>query len=441
MMHFVLNLIFLAAGFAAGALLAWLLLRGRYQTTLSKLEERNILLSENLQQATSRLEKESQLLRETENRHARLEADYNNLHERFQQHKIEVEQMRQMLVEQFKNIAGELLEDKSKKFTEQNKQNIDQILQPLREKLEAFEKKVESSHKDTIDRSSRLMEQLKNLGELNQRLSEEARNLTRALKGDTKTQGTWGEIILESILEKSGLVRDREYFIQQRVVTEDGRTLQPDIIINLPDDKKIIIDSKVSLLDYERFISETDEDQKSRHLQNHVHSIRKHIKTLGEKKYQQIYNNSPDFVLMFVPIEPALALALTHDHALFQEAMERNVVLTGPTTLWATLRTISTMWKQEYQNRNVREIARQAGALYDKFTNLLSDLEEIGKKIKASQEAYSSAMTKLTGRGSLIGRVEKLRELGAENTKVIPQKWLDRSLPDEDAKQNQNELF
>ncbi len=437
-----MEIVFLFIGLILGGLITWFFMRSKFEGTISKLEERNTLLSEGLDGINIQLEKERQLFREADNKNSRLSADYQNLQTRLQEQKQEVEKLQDQFKSEFKNIANELLEDKSKKFTEQNKQNIDEILKPLREKLTDFERKVEDTNKEAIDRNSRLIQQLHNLKELNQQMSEEAKNLTKALKGDTKAQGAWGEVILESILEKSGLTKGREYIIQQRFLTEEGRRVQPDVIIKLPEDKRIIIDSKVSLVDYEKFTAGENEEERQTHLRNHIQSIRRHIKQLGEKNYQHIYEHSPDFVLMFIPIEPAFGIALQTDNTLFQEALDKNIVVISPTTLLATLRTIASMWKQEYQNQNVREIAKQAGALYDKFAGLLADLEEIGKKIKSTQDAYSNAMTKLTGQGSLLRRVEKLKELGAENTKTIPQKWLDRTITEnEDVKEAQKELF
>jgi len=435
--------IYALIGLLAGCLLTWLYLRSRFAGDISKLEERNSFLAKNYEDAAAQLEQERKQLRTAENELARLSADYENLQEHFSEHKKEVAQLQELFKTEFKNIAGELLEDKSKKFTEQNRQNMDEILKPLKDKLRDFEKKVEDTHKESLEKNAGLIQQIIHLRELNQQMSEEARNLTRALKGDTKTQGSWGEVILESILEKSGLVKDREYIVQTRFLTEEGRRVQPDVIIRLPQDKRIIIDAKVSLTDYEKYIAAESEQEKQNCLRAHVQSVRRHIKSLSEKKYQNIYETSPDFVLMFIPVEPAFALALQADNAIFQEALEKNIVVISPTTLLATLRTIASMWKQEYQNQNVREIAKQAGALYDKFVGLLGDLEEIGKKIKSSQDAYSDAMTKLTGHGSLLRRVEKLKELGAETTKAIPQKWLNRTEPDEaeEETETQRQLF
>lgn len=422
-----MEFLFLAFGIVLGGLFVWFFVRAKFTGELAKLEERNSLLTQNQATAESQLNLERERSRSAENKLARLSADYENLQVKMSEYKREVEQLQEKFKTDFKNIANELLEDKSKKFTEQNRQNIDEILTPLKEKLKDFEKKVDDTHKESLEKNAGLIQQIKHLKEMNQQMSDEARNLTRALKGDTKTQGTWGEVILESILDKSGLTKGREYTVQASFLTEDGRRVQPDIIINLPEGKKIIIDSKVSLVDYEKFTSAENETEKQTHLRNHVQSVRRHIKLLGEKNYQNIYNTSPDFVLMFIAIEPAFGVALQTDNTLFQEALEKNIVVISPTTLLATLRTIASMWKQEYQNQNVREIARQAGSLYDKFASLLGDLEDIGKRIKSSQDAYADAMTKLTGKDNLLRKVERLKELGAETSKTIPQKWLDKA--------------
>jgi len=427
----------------AGGLLAWFLLRSKFESEIARLTERNNHSEQNRGVLETQLSQERERLRTSENELARLSADYENMQSRLGEQRKEAEQLQERFKTEFKNIASELLEDKSKKFTEQNRQNMDEILNPLKDRLKEFESKVENTHKEALEKNAGLIQQIVHLKEMNQQMSEEARSLTRALKGDTKAQGSWGEVILESILEKSGLVKGREYIVQTRFLTEEGKRVQPDVIIKLPEEKRIIIDSKVSLTDYEKCSAADNEQEKQAHLRNHLQSVRRHLKFLSEKNYQHIYDTSPDFVLMFIPVEPAFGMALQADNTLFQEALEKNIVIISPTTLLATLRTIASMWKQEYQNQNVREIAKQAGALYDKFASLLSDLEEIGKKIRLSQDAYADAMTKLTGQGNLLRRVEKLKELGAETTKSIPQKWLDRAeaeKPDE-SKEPQKELF
>lgn len=440
-----MQFLFLVVGLLLGCLVAWLYLRSKFGSENAKLEERNVLLAQNHEDSTKQLAQERERARKAEIELEGWKADYDNLQIRLKEQKQEVDQLQEKFKIEFKNIANDLLEDKSRRFTEQNRQNIDEILKPLNQKLKDFEAKVEKTHNETLEKNAGLIQQIVNLKEMNQQMSEEARNLTRALKGDTKTQGGWGEVILESILEKSGLIKGREYISQTRFLTEEGRRVQPDVIIKLPDDKKIIIDSKVSLIDYEKFISAEDDVEKQVCLKAHVQCIRKHIKLLSEKNYQNIYDTSPDFVLMFVAIEPAFGLALQTDNTLFQEALEKNIVVISPTTLLATLRTIASMWKQEYQNQNVREIALQAGSLYDKFVGLLSDLEDVGRRMKSSQDAYNEAMTKLTGKDNLLRKVERLKELGAENSKVIPQKWLDKAETekeeDVEVKQPQKELF
>jgi len=264
-------------------------------------------------------------------------------------------------------------------------------------------------------------------------MSKDATNLTNALKGQTKTQGNWGEFILETILEKSGLVKGREYTVQESLTTHEGKRFQPDIIIKLPEGKTLIIDSKVSLNAYERFVSSEDERDRAANIKEHIASIRNHIKNLSSKNYQNLYDTkSLDFVLMFLPIEPALSLAIQNDMNLFNEAFEKNIVIVSPSTLLATLRTIASIWRQEHQNKNALDIARQSGALYDKFVGLLDDLKNIGDKIKATQNSYEDAMKKLsTGRGNLIGSVEKIKSLGAKTTKALPQNLLDSVEEDE----------
>lgn len=259
-------------------------------------------------------------------------------------------------------------------------------------------------------------------------MAEEAKDLTRALKGDSKTQGSWGEVILQRILEKSGLTKGREYEIQENHRSEDGRNLYPDVVVYLPDEKRLVIDSKVSLKAYEKFSSAEDEDERKQALKQHVSSLRSHVKGLSSKNYEQLYGgNSPDFVLMFVPIESAFGVALQHDSSLYYDAFDKNIVIVSPSTLLATLATIDSVWKQEYQNKNAQEIAYRGGQLYDKFVNFAESLKGIGKRIRQTQEEYDSAMGQLsTGRGNLIRQVEMIRELGADNSKKLSSDLLDQ---------------
>ena len=310
--------------------------------------------------------------------------------------------------------------------------NIGELLSPLKEKITDFEKKVDQSNKENLENNSALREQLRNLKELNQRITKEAENLTKALKGESKTQGSWGEFILESILEKSGLVKGREYEVQESFTNDNGKRYQPDVIVKLPDNKNIIVDSKVVLVAYERYVNEEDETEKASFLKMHIQSVRKHIKDLSDKNYQHLYGvEGLDFVLMFIPIEPAFSLAVQHDAELFSDAYDKNIVIVSPSTLIATLRTISNIWKNEYQNRNALEIARQGGALYDKFAAFSEDLLKVGKSLNTTQEAYKDAMNKLVdGKGNLVTRAETIRKLGAKTSKVIEPKLIERSEDD-----------
>ncbi|WP_435254823.1 DNA recombination protein RmuC [Tenacibaculum sp. A30] len=360
---------------------------------------------------------------------ARKNEELKNLQLKLNENKEEVEKLQDKFTKEFENLANKILDEKSNKFTEQNKKNIKDILNPLQEKIQTFEKKVEDTQKESISMHSALKEQLLGLKELNAQMSKETINLTKALKGDSKTQGNWGELVLERVLEKSGLEKDREYFVQQSFTNEEGKRIMPDVVIHLPDNKKMVVDSKVSLTAYEQFINTEDDIEKERFLKEHVNSLKRHVEQLSEKKYEDIYKiESPDFVLLFVPIEPAFAVALNEDNTLYNKAFERNIVIVTPTTLLATLRTIDTMWNNEKQQRNALEIARQAGALYDKFQGLLIDLVNIGKKIDGTKADYSAAMNKLVeGRGNLITSVEKLKKMGAKAKKALPEKILERA--------------
>jgi len=340
----------------------------------------------------------------------------------------ELEKRQEQLRKDFEILATKILDEKSEKFTLQNKENIKQILNPLQDKIQLFEKKVEDTQIRSVKMHSALEEQLKGLKDLNQQMTKEATNLTKALKGDSKMQGNWGELVLERVLEKSGLEKDREYFVQQSFNLPDGTRVLPDVVLHLPDNKRMIIDSKVSLTDYERYVN-AEEDERPAFLKAHIHSIRKDVHQISEKKYEDLYDiQSPDFVLLFIPIEPAFAIAINEDNSIYNKAFEKNIVIVTPATLLATLRTVDTMWNNEKQQRNAIEIARQAGALYDKFEGLVSDLTGVGKKIDAAKTDYSAAMNKLVeGRGNLITSVEKLKKLGAKAKKSLPEIIIKRS--------------
>jgi DNA recombination protein RmuC len=361
------------------------------------------------------------------------ETDFENLWERNKEQKEEVEKLQDKFTKEFENLANKILEEKTSKFTEQNKENLKNILTPLQDKIQLFEKKVEDTHKESIDYHAALRQQIIGLREMNEQMSKETLNLTKALKGDSKMQGNWGELILERVLEKSGLEKGREYEVQQSFVTEEGNRVFPDVVINLPDGKKMIVDSKVTLTAYERYVNEENENDKAQYLKEHVISLKRHVDQLSEKNYHDVYQmESPDFVLLFIPIESAFALALNEDTSLYNKAFEKNIVIVTPSTLLATLRTIDSMWTNQKQQENALEIARQAGALYDKFEGFVSDLVKVGNKIKDSKTEYDNAMNKLVdGSGNLINRVENLKKMGAKAKKSLPENILQRAEKDE----------
>ncbi len=396
--------------------------REEAQKNVSRLEERNRSLAEQLERAGQEQQQARQHANEAEKQLAELKADYRNLKERLSEQKQEMKALQERFKDEFENLANSILEKKSKKFTEQNKEKLDQLLKPLGEKMEAFKKKVEETHKDEVEARGSLKQELKNLMELNQQMAKEANDLTKALKGESKTQGSWGEVILQRILEKSGLTRGREYKIEEHHTLGDGSRLRPDVVVHLPDEKRLIIDSKVSLTAYERFASAIEEEEQQSALRQHVSSLRSHVKGLSGKNYQQLYGgNSPDFVLLFVPIESAFGAALQYDANLYYEAFDKNIVIVSPSTLLATLATIDSVWKQEYQNKNAMEIAERGGALYDKFVLFVESMQDIGQRIRQTQDSYDEAMGRLSeGRGNVIRQVEMLKELGAKSQKNIP---------------------
>jgi len=339
-----------------------------------------------------------------------------------------LEELQQKFTLEFSNIANKILEEKSAKFTAQNQTNLDQILNPLKANIKSFEEKVDKVYLTEASERSQLKGVIFQLMDQSKQIQVDANNLTRALKGDNKKQGNWGEIILERVLETSGLVKDREYSIQKSINTADGTRFQPDVIINLPDEKNLVIDAKISLVAYERMITAEIEDEKSLYLKQHLLSIKNHIDSLSAKNYQHLYGiNSPDFVLLFIPIEASFSVTVQADVELFNYAWNRKVVLVSPTTLLATLRTIASIWKVDRQNKNVFEIAEEAGALYDKFVGFLGDMERIGKHLDQTQKAHDDAFKKLQyGSGNLIGKVEKIKKLGAKTkgSKQIDSKFL-----------------
>ena len=342
-------------------------------------------------------------------------------------------QAKDILSDQFKTLATEILEEKSKRFAEQNQQGLSQLLEPLKTKLGEFQGKVEEVYVNEGKDRSALSAQVNRLVELNQALSQDAKNLTRALKGSAKTQGNWGELILERVLEASGLRKGHEYHVQDSQMREDGSRGQADVIIDLPEDRKIVVDAKVSLVAYERYVSAESDGERTLALKQHLDSVRAHIKGLSDKRYQSMYGlKSLDFVLAFIPVEPAFMTAVTNDDELFMEAWNRNVLLVSPSTLLFVVRTVAHLWRQEAQSRNAQDIAKRGGELYDKLCGFVEDLETVGNRISQAQKAYDLAHGKLaTGRGNVIRQAEMLRDLGVKPTKVLPAATVERAIESE----------
>lgn len=426
----VLVLIFyVISGLILGALSTWYVTHGQLnareqalQTRLEVQQQQLVVIKEELVEAN----KHNLQLGQDK---VRIETTNQYLEEKLAKQRQDLETIQEKLTIQFKNLANDLLEEKSKKFTDQNKLHLERLLTPLGERIQAFEQQVIQTNKESLARNVALRTEVRKLNELNTQITKEAENLTKAIKGDTKVQGNWGEFILESILEKSGLVKDREYRVQASFVTEDGKRYQPDVVVHLPEEKHVIIDAKVSLVHYEQFSSVEHAAEQAIMIKKHIQSVRKHIKELSEKNYQQQYGlKGLDFVLMFVPIEPAFSLAVQHDATLFQDAYDKNIVLVSPTTLIATLRTIANIWKHEYQSQNAMEIAQQGGALYDKFVGFVEDLTQIGRQLDTTQRVYVDAMKKLyEGKGNLVRRVEHIKTLGVRTSKALAKNLVDRA--------------
>lgn len=425
----------LTAGGAIGFLAAKLLTNQkgdqapRLKMELQMEQDRLLKQNEELSSLNNQLKEEREKVLGLSSENSSLKANFKNLQERLNEQKEEVKNIQERFAAEFKNLANEIFEEKSKKFTDQNKVNMDVLLKPLGEKLQSFEKRVEANSKETIEWNSSLKAELSHLKELNQKITKEAENLTKALKGDTKVQGNWGELILERILEKSGLEKDREYFLQESFSTEEGRRLRPDVIIKLPDNKNLVIDAKASLVAYEKYANCEDGAEREQYLKEHLISLKAHVKGLSEKNYHKLFDSGTlDYVLMFVPIESAFSLMVQHGGEFYIEAHNKNIIIVSPATLIATLRTVASIWKHEYQNRNALEIARQGGALYDKFKAFVDDLMEVGKSLDKSKQQYALAMNKLVeGKDNLIRKTERLKELGAKTSKDMNEKLLDRA--------------
>jgi len=437
-------------GFVSGLAIVWLIYRNKIlklSNNNNELERKLAVEVERTVNKDSRIEELSNIVSERENSNKYLQKDVENnkvtiaelvtkLDEErkaTQEKMVLLEQAENKMTDAFENLSNKILEEKSKKFTEQNKENIGSVLNPLREQLGDFRKKIEDVYdKETKDRVS-LYHEITNLKSLNEQMSKDAINLTNALKGDTKKQGDWGEVILERVLENSGLKKDREYEVQGSYRDENDKLFRPDFVVHLPNKRDVVIDSKISLTAYERYYAAENEQDKAQALKEHVASIKSHINNLKDKNYDELVGvNSLDIVLMFVAIEPALMLAFEHDENLFQDAFKHRIFLVSPSTLTMNLQVIQNMWRYEYQNQNAQEIAKRAGDLYDKFTGFVESLEDIGDKLGKAQDAYDTAHNRLTdGKGNLVSRVEAIRKLGDLKTnKQLSDELVNKALPD-----------
>lgn len=439
-----MEFLFLLVGLLAGGLAGWLWGKSGTHTAReqqraavqaldnerSALQERSHQLEHQLADSRNRQEQDRQQVLELNTRLTEAVTLNRNLQEKLDAQRAELEGLQERFSKEFENLANRILDEKSRKFVEQNRTNLDVILNPLKEKIRDFEQKVDQAYKSEAAERNTLKGEIGKLVELNKQISDEANNLARALKGDSKKQGNWGEFILEKILEHSGLERDREFKVQHSTSNEEGRRIQPDVVVFLPDNKHLIIDSKVSLVAYEAMVNAERDEERDQYLREHVNSVKNHVRQLSDKKYQHAEGmNAPDFVLLFMPIEPSFSVAIQGDNELFAYAWDRKIVIVSPSTLLATLRTIASIWKQERQTRNALEIAKVGGSLYDKFKGFIDDLIDVGKKMDQAKAGYEGAMNKLTtGRGNIVRGIEELKRLGAKSSKELPPALVERAL-------------
>ena len=414
------DILFLFIGFVIGGLIIALIYPLLFKS--DKVDKEHLdFLNKQLEEVKTDVKSEREISEQRSSQIARLEAENRFLVQQNEEKIEEIKSIQSRLTSEFEVIANKIITQKSKELSEKQHENLAVILDPLKTNIQAFEKKVTETYEKELRDKLSLQAEVKKLYELNHKISTEAENLTKALKGDVKKMGSWGEVILERILEDSGLTKGREY--QREVVdtNEEGKVIRPDVVIYLPENKHIIIDSKLSLVAYERYVNTDDPKEKETYLKAHVESMRKHVKGLFEKNYSTAQKlNSPDFVLMFLPLESSFAAAIEGDTKLFSFAWEHKIVPVSPSTLLATLRIIASIWKQEKQTLNAQEIARQGGALYDKLAGLLQDIQKIGKTIDQLHETYNAAVNKLsTGKGNLLSRAEKIKQLGAKTSKSI----------------------
>ncbi|MEK9657471.1 MAG: DNA recombination protein RmuC [bacterium] len=418
----IINQLIFILGAISGILLTWFFSKNKNKAHLHILKKQLSSLEtehkNNQHKNTLLQEKNTQL----ETKLATLSANYQHLQEKLHTQKQDVADLQKTFQTQFENLTNKIFDEKSSRFVQQNKESLNNIMKPFQNDVQSLRKKVEDSYQYEAKERNILQGEIKKLHELNQHMSQETQNLTNALKGSNKLQGNFGEIMLETLLEKSGLIKGEAYTTQTTFTDQEGKRQQPDVILHLPENKHMVIDAKVTLTAYSKYTEATTKHDQALALKEHLLSIKAHIKGLSKKNYQQIHHiNSPDFVFMFLPVEPAYTLACQADSSLFTEAFSQNIVIVTPSNLLATLQIIASIWKQEKQNKYALEIAQQGGALYDKFAAFLEDFEKIGKQLSTTNNSYNTALNKLsTGKGSLVTRAEKIKALGAKTTKHLP---------------------
>ena len=446
----------LLIGLAIGAALVWFVVRGQARADIDRLRRERDDARTDAGRAASELSGARATLQQMDDLQkrlveareraealsadrARIEQANRDLEARLAEQKDELERLNERFTKEFENLANRIFDEKTSKFNQQSKQSLDAALGPVKERFEKFERAVRETHEKGLKDRTELRTEVKQLAELNQSMQAEAQELTQALKGSSKVQGDWGEMILERLLENSGLRKSVEYHVQESTTLEDGRRLRPDVVVDLPDDKKVIIDSKVSLTAYERYVNADDDAERTTQAKAHVLSLRNHVRDLARKPYTDVHGvDGLDFILLFIPIETAFSMAIERDPDLFHEAYERHIIVVTPSTLLATLKTIASIWKNEYRNRNVMEIADRGGRLYEKFVDFVDAMEGIGKRLRQTGDEYETAMNRLTsGRGALTRQAEMLRELGAKASKRLPDRYVrddgDDALPAGDA--------
>ncbi len=435
--------LFLVLGIAKGFLIAWLIFRRKLKlakqseismqeliqakSDLTKYETENNFLIKQLEETKTSFSNKDSENKELIAKLSIAETNLSNLNEKLETNKAELEGLHKKFTLEFENLANKVLEEKSQKFSELNKKQIDAIINPFNENLKEFKQTVKDTYEKGMKERTELGAELKHIQELNQKLSVEANNLTKALKGDVQKQGRWGEMILEKILESSGLEKDKHFRTQDSFTLSDGRRQRPDAVVYLPENKHIIIDSKVSLVAYEKYVNSDNEEGKKQFLKEHITSVRAHIKDLADKDYiNSLGLENPEYILMFVPIEASLGLTVSNDNQIFTEAWDKRVVIVSPSTLIATLMTVNAIWKQTMQTENALLIADRGGKLYEKFIGFVDDLKAVGVSIEKANKEYEKAMSKLSeGSGNLVRQAEMLKELGAKTTKSIDKEILE----------------